>query len=210
MNWYTSGMASWVRTVDPAAEPVLVAEAKDHARYTQTNNDAALGRFLITARQAAEDYMARGLITQTWKLVLPYFYNIMYLPMAAPLQSVTTVKYYDLANSLQTLTATVYDVDVNTRPGRICLASNQTWPALAPNRLTGKVEITYVVGFGADGTFVPERIKQGIRMYLAYLDADRDGFEQGNDQARKAAEACWDDRVRWIEPQPFSREAYLR
>jgi len=201
MNGNVNGI-SWVLVTPPAAEPVLLAEARDHAKYSQTDNDAALGRFLIAARQAAEDYLGRGLITQTWKLTLPEFYDVMYLPMAAPLQSVTTVKYYDINNTQQTLASTFYDVDITTRPGRLCRASQQVWPAIAPNRLVGRVEITYVVGFGADGTTVPERIKQGIRMYLTYLDADRDGMELAGEQAMKAAESCWTDRVRWIEPSP--------
>jgi len=207
MNGSVNGI-SWTLVTAPAVEPVLLAEARDHAKYSQTDNDAALGRFLVAARQAAEDYLGRGLITQTWKLVLQDFHNVMYLPMAAPLQSVTTVKYYDVNGTLQTLANTVYDVDTNSRPGRVCLAFNQTWPALVAVRRAGKVEITYVVGYGADGTFVPERIKQGIRMYIGYLDADREGMDTASDKARLAAESCWSDRVRWIEPEscyPYDR-----
>jgi uncharacterized phiE125 gp8 family phage protein len=200
--------ASWTLVTAPIIEPVDVTEARDHARYSQTNNDAALGRFLIAARQAAEDYMARALLTQTWKLVLNDFYNEMYLPMAWPLQSVTTVKYYDLNATLQTLSSTVYDVDTSSRPGRVTLAVNQTWPTLVSLRRAGRVEITYVAGYTA-ANLVPEKIKNGIRMYLSYLDSNRDGYEGNSDQARKAALACWDDRVRWIEPdQCYALDAY--
>jgi uncharacterized phiE125 gp8 family phage protein len=190
---------SWVRTVDPTLLPIDLADAKLHMRMTQDTDDAAIQRCIKVATQTAEDYMSRGLLTQTWKLVLREFADTLYLPMAAPLQSVTSVKYYDANGTLQTLANTVYDVDTVSRPGRVTLAFNQVWPTTVAFRRAGRVEITYVVGWTA-ATAMPERIKQGIRMYVAYLSLDREGLEMGGEQARKAAEACWDDRVRYIEP----------
>jgi uncharacterized phiE125 gp8 family phage protein len=190
---------SWTRTVDPILLPIDLADAKLHLRMTQDTDDAAIQRYIKVATQTAEDYLSRGLLTQTWKLVLADFLTVMYLPMAAPLQSVTTVKYYDTAGTLQTLNNTVYDVDLVSRPGRIALAFGQAWPATVSAKRTGRVEITYVVGW-TTAVAVPERIKQGIRMYVAYLSLDREGLEMGGEQARHAAEACWDDRVRYIEP----------
>jgi hypothetical protein len=42
---------------------------------------------------------------------------------------------------------------------------------------------------------VPARIKQGIRMYVTYLDADRDGMETQAQAALASAELCWSDRI---------------
>jgi hypothetical protein len=53
--------------------------------------------------------------------------------MAAPLQSVTTVKYYDASGVLQTLASTVYQVDTVSQPGRIVLAPTQIWPTVQAN-----------------------------------------------------------------------------
>lgn len=190
----------WVRTVEPLQEPITIEEAKQQARITHDQSDGLLSSYIRTAREVAEDYLGRGLFTQTWKLTLDWFEDVIYLPMAAPLQSVSSVKYYDDAGTLQTLNSTYYTVDTTCRPGRIYRAPNQYWPTVQSDRITGAVEITYVVGW-TNIALIPERIKQGIRLYVTYLDMDRDGLELGGEQARKAAEACWSDRVYWRYPE---------
>jgi uncharacterized phiE125 gp8 family phage protein len=200
--------ASWQLVTAPVQEPISVAEAKQHAKINQDKDDVTVARFIKTAREAAEDYMNRALYTQTWQLVLDCFADIIHLPRAAPLQSVTTVKYWDTAGVQQTLASTFYTVDTVARPGRLTRAYNQVWPPLQ-DRYSGKIEITYVVGFSTVAA-IPERIKQGIRMYVAYLDSDREGFDQDGERARKAAEACWDDRVIWIEPESYLTQVGYR
>jgi uncharacterized phiE125 gp8 family phage protein len=184
----------WTRTVAPTAPTITVSDLKDHARITQSNGDSTLRSYIDAATDAAEQYMNRGLVTQTWALTLRWFADVIWLPMAAPLQSVTTVKYYDTTGVLQTLAATEYEVDTVSRPGRILRGANKSWPALQSGKLGGRVVITYVVGW-TDPALVPERIKQGIRMYVAAMDCDREGAA-----VPAASEACWNDRVYLIEP----------
>jgi uncharacterized phiE125 gp8 family phage protein len=202
---------SWAMTVPPATEPVTLTEAKQHARISQTNDDAVITTFITVAREQAEEHMRRGILTQTWQLALDWWYEEIWLPRAAPLQSVTSIQYYDTAGVQQTLAASVYDVDSICRPARIVRKPGQTWPALQAARLTPRITVTYVVGW-TGASLVPERIKQGIRAYVAYLDADREGMDQDAEKARMTAEYCWNDRVNWIEPgnwcQPLSMAQY--
>lgn len=200
---------AWTRTVEPTSEPVALEEVKAHARITDDASNDVLDSYLVAARQEAEDYMGRGILTQTWKLVLDQFANIIPLPMAAPLQNdpdaepdstVPVVQYYDTAGALQTLADTVYDVDTVSRPGRIVLKPGQSWPSLQSEKRNGRVEITYVVGW-TTAAAVPERIKQGIRQWVTYLDLDRDGAEARALEARQAAERCWSDRISWTPPE---------
>ena len=72
----------WIRTVDPAVPPVTLRDVKDHARITQINGDATIQRYIDAATDAAEQYLNRGLITQTWVLTLRWFADVIYLPMA--------------------------------------------------------------------------------------------------------------------------------
>jgi len=190
--------ASWTLVTAPTQEPISLTEAKQHAKITQGNDDASLARYIRTARETAEDYMDRALFTQTWLLTLDSFDDVIYLPRAAPLQSVTTVKYYDSNGVQQTLSSTYYTVDVQSRPGRIVRAVSQSWPSVQSQRYVGRIEITYVCGYTTVAA-IPERIKQGIRMYVAYMDSDKEGMEDP-EKARRAAEACWEDRVRWLPP----------
>jgi uncharacterized phiE125 gp8 family phage protein len=199
---------AWAVTTAPTEEPVLLEEVKDHARITDDASDGILGQFLLVAREEAEQYMGRGLLTQTvtahfedWACALP-------LPLASPLQNdagaspstAPVVQYYDEDDALQTASASLYTVDTMTRPGRIVLKPDQSWPTLSSDRRHGRVIVTYVVGWtGAD--LVPERIKQGIRQYVTYLELDRDGMEPRALDARQAAYRCWSDRISWVPPQ---------
>jgi len=189
----------WIRTVAPTTPVITLQDMKDHARISQSNGDATLLRMIGAATESAEQYMNRGLLTQTWQLTLRWFGDVIYLPMAAPLQSVTSVKYYDTTGALTTLATTYYDVDTVSRPGRILRAANQSWPPLQSGKLLGRIQITYVVGW-ATADLVPERIKQGIRLYVSWLDADRDGMDPNGQRGREAAESCWNDQVYTIEP----------
>lgn len=191
----------WALVTAPTTQPVTVTEVKQHARMSQDNDDASFQRFIRAATEQAEETLNRGLMTQTWQMTLDWWYDVMYLPRASPLQSITTIQYYDTNGTLQTLATSVYDTDAVSRPARIVLKPNQVWPALQSTRFTPRVIVTYVIGW-TSADLVPERIKQGIRMYVAYLDLDREGLEDA-DKARTAAEACWSDRVYWIQPEDW-------
>lgn len=196
--------AQWTLVTGPTLEPITIPEAKLHARISHTSEDGLLNSYIKTARETAEEYMSRGIYTQTWKLTLMAWADVIWLPRAAPLQS-ATVAYYDANNALQTLSTSIYDVDTVSRPGRIVRKANQNWPELASDRQSGKIEITYIIGW-TTVALIPERIKHGIRMFVTYLDCDREGLEEYGAQARQQAEACWSDRVTWIEPETCARE----
>jgi len=190
----------WVLTTPPAIEPITLRQAKAQCRIDLDDENALLDGYIVAARQAAEARLARGLLTQTWTLTVPSFAERIWLPMAAPLQSITSITYYDANGAQQTLATTAYTVDTTSRPGSVVRAANQTWPSVQSDRRVAAVAITYVVGW-TSADLVPERIKQGCRLYIGACDADRDGFTKGADQARSAAQACWDDVVYWKPPQ---------
>jgi uncharacterized phiE125 gp8 family phage protein len=193
----------WARTVDATTEPLTLQDAKDQLRYTQTDVDPVVYRYIRAARNAAEDARNCGLLTQTWVMNCRQFADVIWLPMAAPLQSVTSVQYYDTTGTQQTLAGTFYTVDTVSRPGRIVRAPLQSWPALQGDRLVNAITITYVVGY-TTADLIPERVKQGMRIYLSLLDSDRDGLDPNNERARAAAYACWADRVETPEPRPIT------
>lgn len=192
-------MIAWERLVGPLQEPITLAEAKAQARVRHDDDNALIHSYLVTAREAGELFMGRGFFTQTWRVALADFSDLLALPMAAPLQSITSVTYYDVDGTLQTLASTYYTTDTQPRPARLARAANMTWPALQSDRRAARVFVTYVVGWSAVDD-IPERIKQGIRQYVAYLDADRDGMEIQALQAEQAAQRSWSDVVYWASP----------
>jgi hypothetical protein len=57
----------------PETEPVSVAEAKAHLRLDADDDDATVAALIQAARQHVEKTCRRGLVTQTWELVLERF-----------------------------------------------------------------------------------------------------------------------------------------
>jgi hypothetical protein len=84
----------------------------------------------------------------------------------APLASVTSVKYLDENEVLQTWDSANYVVDTGSRPGRIFPAYGKVWP----NTLVREnaVTIRYVCGY-ATAAAVPEKIAQCILQYITML-----------------------------------------
>lgn len=192
--------SSYVRVTGPVQEPITLAEAKAQARILDDNSNALLLSYIKTAREEAEGTLGYGLFTQTWKLELREFADVIPLPMALQLQSVTSVQYYDLLGALQTLSSAYYLTNQTSRPTALVRAPGMSWPSVQADRLNGVVTITYVVGWTAVAN-IPERIKQGIRSYVTYLDLDRAGVDlQVALAARQAAENCWTDRYYWYPP----------
>jgi uncharacterized phiE125 gp8 family phage protein len=191
---------AWALTTAPVLEPFTIAEAKAQIRSVQSQEDAVVQGYIKAARQQAEDYLGYGLLTQSWTMTLSDFVDLIPLPMAGKLASVTHVKYYDEAGTRQTLSTNAYTVDTTSRPGRIALAADQSWPAVQSLRKVNRIEIQYVVGW-TSRDLVPDSIKQGMRVLIGHMDADRDGMGAGSDQALRVAKSFWTDRLRVLPPQ---------
>jgi uncharacterized phiE125 gp8 family phage protein len=96
-----------VRTVAPTLSPVSLEEAKDHVGAAEfDDDDRKIEGYLDAAVAYLDGYsgiLGRALITQTWKVNLcGWPCEGIRLPLG-PVQSVTTVKYYNSANSQATL-----------------------------------------------------------------------------------------------------------
>lgn len=192
---------AWTRTVEPAAgnEPVTLAEAKAQVRQTLTTDDTYLGTLIIAARNVAEEYLSRGLYTQTWMLAQDRWSNELWLPRAAPLQSVTSVKYYDDAGTLQTLGTSTYLVDTISEPGRIVRAPLQIWPVLQASR-PNAVEVQYVVGWTAVAS-IPQAIKLGMQLLIGHWYAHREAVSEAAAAVLPfAVETLWAPYRLWWRP----------
>ena len=177
-------MLSFKLLTPPAVEPVLLAEAKLHARIDTAADDTLVASLLVAARQWVERHTGRALITQTWQGamdgarvadgvcgsagslgVLGREGGSLILPRA-PLQSVLSVQAFDETDTGVLWPSSQYFVDTLREPGRLTLRQGAVWP-VAMRRANGMV-VTYVVGYGDDGTAVPEPIKTAIRALVAH------------------------------------------
>lgn len=167
----------------PQAEPVSVTTAKSFARITSSDDDTLMAELVKAATAVTERYLSRALITQTLSLSLDSFrdpnkYNDPYLLTASdpgirlprpPIQSITTVQYRDSDGTLQTFDAANYTL----RNGELVLKAGKTWPTLGDE--PGAVLITYDAGYDADGTLVPEGVKQAILRLVLHQYERADG-----------------------------------
>jgi uncharacterized phiE125 gp8 family phage protein len=191
---------NWIGVTAPALEPISVDDAKTHLRITHSREDALIAANITAARQAFEQHTGRAAVTQTWQAQLSCWFEECALPMAVPLQNnalavpstAPVVQYYDTAGALQTAATSLYLVNTVAQPGRIERAPVQIWPVVQVDRAY-PILITYVAGWSSPDV-VPELVKQGIRLWVGSLDADRIGSEESA-ASRRAALILWNPFV---------------
>jgi hypothetical protein len=84
----------------PAAEPVTLAEAKDHCRVTFADDDSLITSYIQAARETVEAFLGRSLVSKGYRQSLdsfPYYTDTMLSQMAYP------PSYYSLPRYSTTL-----------------------------------------------------------------------------------------------------------
>lgn len=164
----------------PTLLPVSLDEAKQHLRVYANDDDSAITSLIWAATQSAERFMSRALLTQTWELTtdcLPCGNEPIELPMAAPLQSVTTFKYYDTDGTQQTWGSSNYIVSTAKEPGCVRLAYDITWPSIRYR--PDSIAIRYVAGW-TTAALVPYPIKQALLLLIGHWFNNREEVNVGN------------------------------
>lgn len=162
----------------PDIEPITLSEAKAHLRVDTTAEDVLISCLIQAAREYAETFTNRALVTQTYDLILDGFPACDVIELPRPkLQSVTSISYIDTAGDSQTWASSNYDVDTSGVFGRIALADGISWPSTQSSINT--VNIRFVTGYGDETSDIPQSIKQGMLMYIADLYDNRDSSIKG-------------------------------
>lgn len=160
----------------PAVEPVSLIEAKSHLRVDFSDDDTLIRSYITAARGYVEQHLRRALVTQTWESVLDYWpaTGRLMLPFP-PLQSVTSVTYYDEDGASAVFASSNYLVDAVGEPGCIVLKTNKSWPTVTLQETNGVV-VRFVAGYGVAAD-VPEAIKAAIKLTLGTLYENREGAQ---------------------------------
>lgn len=149
-------------TVEPTTEPITLDQFKVALRVTGCDFDEQLTELLKVCRKQVEYESCRKLITQTVMIHMEDFPNGDEIEIRlAPVQSITSVKYYDESETLQTLPSTDYWTNLIETPPEIELKLGYTWPQVQIER-PNAVEITMVCGYGA-ASAVPVEAKLAIK-----------------------------------------------
>ena len=160
-----------LRLVTPAASmPVTTAEAKLHLRVDGSDEDTLIDSYISAATAHVESYTGRALMDQTWELVLDDFSDTMMLPKG-PVQSITSITYYDENEVLQTLASDQYVLDNASDPAWVVRPTDVTFPTVAEGM--NNVIIRFVAGYST----VPAEIVAAILIYVSHLFDNRSAGE---------------------------------
>lgn len=161
------------------------------APLTNTTADPELLRLIKVVRQRGQRATRRAFITQVWDNFLDqwpcwngYHGGRTYEPVNTllpaggyvmlpkpPLQSVTYVKYVDLAGVTQTWDPTNYLIDApsgdGAARGRLSLGWVKIWPIVRPT--ANCIQIRQVCGYGDTPSTIPEILLQAMLLDLVTL-----------------------------------------
>lgn len=162
---------------EPVKEPVPIEQLKNDIRVDSdlTADDILIRGLGIAARITAEKIQRRALISQTIELTLDDWPATDWIRIPRPpLQSVTSIKYYDTDDTEYTLSSSSYLVDTASEPGRVILNSGESWPSSVTLRPANAVVIRFVAGYGDDQEDVPETTQQAIRLLVGHWYENRE------------------------------------
>jgi len=163
-------ITKWRVSTAPELEPVTLTQMKLHLRVDCDTDDDLITALIIASREWCEDFERRAYITQTITAKLDYLPDVLLLPKPR-LQSVTSIKYYDLSGVEQTLSSDLYDVDIYREPGQVVRGYNDSYPSM--RSIVNAVEIIYKAGYGDAAASVPDKTIAAIKLFAAHLYENR-------------------------------------
>lgn len=177
-------MALHIKTA-PTDEPVSLADANLQMRIDGSDENTLVEAYITAAREYCEGFQNLAYITQTWQLWLDAFpaEDFVNIPLP-PLQSIVSIKYYDINDVEYTMSSSLYIVDDKSEPGRVNLAYGQSWPSTTLRPING-VCIEFNAGFGDDPEDVPQSIRQVILLLVAHWFENREPILTGKAEVIK-------------------------
>jgi len=160
-----------------ATAAVSTADAKLHLRVTNTEDNTYIDNLVLAATQKVEAFTNRNIIRATFNLYLTGFpKNGIVLPLS-PVSSITSIKYYDSDNSLQTYSSASWFYSIYEEPVKVDYIDT---PAEAYQYRYDAVDVEFVCGY-ATAADVPESLISAILllvgdMYENRVDYPRERF----------------------------------
>lgn len=157
----------------PSIDPVSIAECKRHMRIEHSDDDEIIGSLINVAVNYLDvtGMLGKAMITQTWAEYVDFHATTVHLSIT-PVQSVSSIQYYDVNNVLQTDTLSNYYIIGTKGYKTIYPKSGYSWPVTF--KRDDAIKITYVVGFGDTAESVPETVRHAIKMLVANYYENRE------------------------------------
>jgi len=154
---------------------VSVDDLKTHLRVTILDDNAYITGLGKAAQAKIEDYTNRRLNAITYDMYMNDFPSIGIVLPYSPVSAVSSVKYYDGDNTLQTWSTDEYEYDIIGEPGVISPKDGYSFPETY-NKLNAVV-VQFVTGY----TSIPDEFVEAIKllvydMYDNRMDKPREKF----------------------------------
>jgi uncharacterized phiE125 gp8 family phage protein len=129
----------------PTSEPVTLAEARRQLFLAEgdTSQDAELASRIQAAREKWEKDTETYLLTQTLSVTSEQFAGRQISLVGRPIQSISSIVYYDENDTLQTFSSSKYSFNAADR--RIELKWAESWPVTEIR--WDAIKITYIAGY---------------------------------------------------------------
>lgn len=163
-------MIRYVRSAAATKYPVSLPELKANLRVDAADEDAVTLGYLAAATNTIEEMVGKRLITQSWQRISSSASGKISIAKP-PVQAITSIAYFDEANTSQTLTV-----------GDFFLVSDEDTATLEPNNSTewptfydrdDALTITFTTGYGDNPADVPESIRQAILLLASHWFENR-------------------------------------
>lgn len=192
----------YIVTVPPATKPITVAEVKAWLKIPSivVDQDAIIQMIINSVTTSVEAWTKRTLINTTFLTYRDVFGDINETPVSCVpsnfnaysfnaqnsvpvtirrslLQSIVSIQY-TLNGVLQTMPSTDYKIIKKDSFSKIIPVTQTPTPdfpsvwAIADNVPQG-IQISFVAGFGANATFVPDELKTAMLMHCASIYTNR-------------------------------------
>ncbi|MCP4567635.1 MAG: hypothetical protein GY841_08655 [FCB group bacterium] len=148
---------------------VSLSDIKEHLRIDTTDEDDLITTYIQAATSYVEEQTRRRFLDTTETITLEEFTDKTRMRYS-PVDSVTSIQYYDGDNSQQTYSSDNYGV-ITGDAGIIYRVDGASWPTLynRPDAIT----ITYVAGYGT-ASDVPAWAVQAIKLMVGHWYENRE------------------------------------
>jgi len=198
---------SLTRSIQPAVEPVSLLEVKQHLRVDHETDDSYIDALITAAREWAEVYLDRTLVTTQWTMRMDSFPTMarqlseayqdrtfiatqmnvradifppdieLPRPPMSTSNTTATISYLTDTGTRTTMPTDQYRVDSDSTPGVVRPLYAGTWPAHRVDQ--NSVVITWYAGYGDSGQSVPRQIRHAIMMLVGVWYEVRSGTMNG-------------------------------
>jgi uncharacterized phiE125 gp8 family phage protein len=172
------------------AEPLTLAQAKEHLRVVNSDDDAYIADLIVAARTMAEGKLNRTIV-QRRRVVRASGWGSRIRLLKPPVVSLDNVGYYDETGGEMMLDVGRYYLAQDDDEGipYVELRAGEVYPLL--DRRAQAVTAYYTAGYAPDA--VPASIVQWIKLAIGTMYNNRESVVNG-----AASAALGDDFARWL------------